>query len=282
MLKGVELPKGYNFHPSKNVNHTDYARSCYWEHARAILSGSNKCYITTNYELIKQWMALKIKEEVEKQWNAGFLAIAEYPQWVANIVLIPKKDGKVRMYVDYRDLNKASPKDNFSLPHIDMLVDNTAQHAFFSFMDGFSYYNQIQMALEDREKNLHHHLGYFLLQNTGTTFGGPEEAIRKTLKVQTQVKPGQMHIWSKVGKAARILEHLAYHPVSDYQPLLPKFPDEHIVTIAKIEPESDEWTLWFDGAFNLLGNGIRAVWPLQKTNASLSRLGLVLTAPTTW
>ncbi|RDX63960.1 hypothetical protein CR513_57540, partial [Mucuna pruriens] len=69
-------------------------------------------------------VVLKIKEEVEKKWNAHFLAVAEYPQGVANIVLVPKKDGKVRMCVDYRDLNRASPKDNFPLPHIDMLVDN--------------------------------------------------------------------------------------------------------------------------------------------------------------
>ncbi|RDX93153.1 hypothetical protein CR513_24628, partial [Mucuna pruriens] len=75
---------------------------------------------------MKLEVALKIKEEVEKQWKVGFLAMAEYPQWVANIVPVPKKDGKVRMCVDYRDLNRASPKDNFSLPHIDQLVDNTA------------------------------------------------------------------------------------------------------------------------------------------------------------
>ncbi|RDX66508.1 hypothetical protein CR513_54712, partial [Mucuna pruriens] len=97
-------------------------------------------------------VALKIKEEVEKQWNAGFLAVANYPQWVANIVPVPKKDGKVQMCVDYRDLNRASPKDNFPLLHIDVLVDNTAQHAFFSFMDGFSGYNQIMMLPEDQEK----------------------------------------------------------------------------------------------------------------------------------
>ncbi|RDX82944.1 hypothetical protein CR513_36188, partial [Mucuna pruriens] len=84
-----------------------------------------------------------IKEEVEKQWNAGFLTVEEYPQWVGNIVSVPKKDGKVQMCVDYRDLNRASPKDNFPLPHIDMLVDNTTQHAFYSFMDGFSRCNQI-------------------------------------------------------------------------------------------------------------------------------------------
>ena len=70
-------------------------------------------------------MALKIKEEVKKQLDVGFLAISEYPQWVANIVPVSKKDGKVRMCVDYRDLNRASPKDDFPLPHIDVLVDNT-------------------------------------------------------------------------------------------------------------------------------------------------------------
>ncbi|MCQ7416345.1 reverse transcriptase domain-containing protein, partial [Salmonella enterica] len=58
----------------------------------------------------------------------------------------------VRMCVDYRDLNKASPKDNFPLPHIDVLVDNTAGFSTFSFMDGFSGYNQIKMAPEDQEK----------------------------------------------------------------------------------------------------------------------------------
>ena len=63
-----------------------------------------------------------------------------------------EEDDKVRMCVDYQDLNRASPKDNFPLPHIDTLVDNTAKHSLFSFMDGFSGYNQIRMALEDIEK----------------------------------------------------------------------------------------------------------------------------------
>ena len=66
---------------------------------------------------MKPEMLLKIKEEVKKQFDAGFLAVANYPQWVANIVPVPKKDGKVRMCVDYRDLNQASPKDDFPLPH---------------------------------------------------------------------------------------------------------------------------------------------------------------------
>ena len=56
------------------------------------------------------------------------------------------------MCVDYRDLNRASPKDDFPLPHIDILIDNTAQHKVFSFMDGFSGFNQIKMAPEDMDK----------------------------------------------------------------------------------------------------------------------------------
>jgi len=56
------------------------------------------------------------------------------------------------MCVDYRDLNQASPKDNFPLLHIDVLVDNTTNFALFSFTDGFSGYNQIKMAPEDMEK----------------------------------------------------------------------------------------------------------------------------------
>ena len=54
--------------------------------------------------------------------------------------------------MNYRDLNREIPKDDFLLPHIDVLVDNTAQHKVFSFMDGFFGYNQIKMAPEDMEK----------------------------------------------------------------------------------------------------------------------------------
>ena len=98
-----------------------------------------------------QWL-LKIKEEILKQYNVGFLRVVLYLEWLANVVPVPKKDGRVRMCIDYRDLNKASPKGDFPLPHIDILVDNTAGHKMLSFMDGFSSYNQIKMAEEDMEK----------------------------------------------------------------------------------------------------------------------------------
>ena len=78
--------------------------------------------------------------------------MVNYLEWLANVVPVLKKDGKVRMCVDFRDLNKASLKDDFPLPHIDILVDNTVGHALLLFMDGISGYNQIKMALEEWRK----------------------------------------------------------------------------------------------------------------------------------
>ena len=84
---------------------------------------------------------LKIKKEVEKHLNVGFLIAIAYSDWVANIFLMLKKDGKVCTWVDYRDFNRDSQKDNFPLLYIDTLIDNTASNMSFSFMDWFSGYN---------------------------------------------------------------------------------------------------------------------------------------------
>ena len=75
-----------------------------------------------------------------------------YPEWLANVVLVKKANGKWRMCVDFTDLNKACPKDSFPLPRIDQLVDFTVGHKLLTFMDAFSRYNQIKMAEEDQEK----------------------------------------------------------------------------------------------------------------------------------
>ena len=96
--------------------------------------------------------SFQVKEEIQKQLSVGFLSVVEYLEWLANVVPVPKNDVKVSVCVDFHDLNKVSPKDNFPLPHIDMLVDSTAGHSMLSFMDGFSRYNQIMMASEDMEK----------------------------------------------------------------------------------------------------------------------------------
>ena len=96
--------------------------------------------------------SLQVKEEIKKQLNVGFLYVVEYREWLANVVSVPKKDNKVRVCVDFRDLHKANPKDDFPLLHISMLVDNIVGHSMLSFLDGVSGYNQILIAPEDMEK----------------------------------------------------------------------------------------------------------------------------------
>ena len=75
-----------------------------------------------------------------------------YSNWLANVVLIKKANGKWKMCVDFTNLNKACPKDSFLLPRINQLMYSTAGHKLLTFMDAFLGYNQIKMAKEDREK----------------------------------------------------------------------------------------------------------------------------------
>ncbi|KAG7529934.1 Ribonuclease H-like superfamily [Arabidopsis thaliana x Arabidopsis arenosa] len=93
-----------------------------------------------------------MKAEVEKLLRIGFITEAKYPDWLANPVVVKKKNGKWRVYVDFTDLNKAYPKDSFPLPHIDRLVESTSGNKLLSFMDAFAGYNQIMMNPEDQEK----------------------------------------------------------------------------------------------------------------------------------
>ena len=86
-----------------------------------------------------------IKEEVQKLIAAKFIREVYYLDWLANVVMVKKANGKWRMGVDFTNLNKACPKDSYPLPHIDQLVDLTAGHRLLSFMDTFSGYNQIRM-----------------------------------------------------------------------------------------------------------------------------------------
>ncbi|XP_028551816.1 uncharacterized protein LOC110108077 [Dendrobium catenatum] len=89
--------------------------------------------------------------------------IAEkYADWIANIVPVKKKNGQIHICIDFRDLNKACPKDDFSLPVSELLVDNTSNYDMFSFMDGSSGYNQIKMEHEDeRHKSFRMPIGIF-------------------------------------------------------------------------------------------------------------------------
>jgi hypothetical protein len=93
-----------------------------------------------------------LKEELQKLLNVGFIYPISDSEWVSPLVIVPKKNGKWRVCVDYRALNKATQKDHFPLPFIDKVLDSLSGKKFFSFLDGFSGYNQIKIAPQDQDK----------------------------------------------------------------------------------------------------------------------------------
>nr|AAT77832.1 putative gag-pol precursor [Oryza sativa Japonica Group]ABF96916.1 retrotransposon protein, putative, Ty3-gypsy subclass [Oryza sativa Japonica Group] len=118
------------------------------------------------------------KAEVQKLLRAGVIQEIDHPEWLANPVLVRKSNGKWRMCVDFTDLNKACPKDDFPLPRIDQLVDSTAGCELMSFLDAYSGYHQIHMNPLDIPKTSFitpfgtfcHLKMPFGLRNAGTTF----------------------------------------------------------------------------------------------------------------
>ena len=92
----------------------------------------------------------RIKEEINRLLQAGFIQPCRYAEWVSNIVPVEKKDfGKIRVCIDFRDLNTATPKDEYPMPIADMLINDASGHRVISFLDGNVGYNQIFMVEED-------------------------------------------------------------------------------------------------------------------------------------
>ncbi|PKU75078.1 RNA-directed DNA polymerase [Dendrobium catenatum] len=96
---------------------------------------------------IEQQVISKVKTLPE----SGFIREEQYPSWLSSVVLVRKKNGQIRICIDYRDLNKACPKDEFPLPILELMVDIDSSHTIFSFMDDSFGYNQIKLAIEDEE-----------------------------------------------------------------------------------------------------------------------------------
>jgi hypothetical protein len=95
----------------------------------------------------------RIKDEIRQLLEANFIRPYRYTEWVSNIVLMEKEEsGKLRVCIDFRNLNAATPKDEYPLPIADMLINNTSGNRVISFLDGNVRYNQIFMTEEDASK----------------------------------------------------------------------------------------------------------------------------------
>jgi len=98
------------------------------------------------------WKIVVIKVEVKKLLKVGFIYPIPLTDWVSNIVPVNKKQGTIRVCIDYKDTNKACLKDNYPTPYIYQIIYDFARNEILSFMDGFSGYNQINIVLVDQHK----------------------------------------------------------------------------------------------------------------------------------
>jgi len=94
----------------------------------------------------------QIKEEIERLLKCGFIRPARYVDWLANVVLVKKKNGTIRVCIDFRNLNLAKPKDEYHMSVAEMIVDSAARFEYLSMLDGYSGYNQIFIAEKDVSK----------------------------------------------------------------------------------------------------------------------------------
>jgi hypothetical protein len=93
-----------------------------------------------------------MEKEVKKLLDDQIIVPLRYSDWVANLVLVRKKSGEIRLCVDFRNLNRSSRKDNYPLPNMEHILQKFIGTSRISMIDGFSGYNQISVMLEDREK----------------------------------------------------------------------------------------------------------------------------------
>ena len=77
-----------------------------------------------------------VKDEIERLLKAGFIRTTRYMEWLSNIAIVFKKNGKIRACIDFRNLNMAIPKGEYPMPVADLLVDSAANHKILSLMDG--------------------------------------------------------------------------------------------------------------------------------------------------
>ena len=94
--------------------------------------------------------------EVERLLRCKFIRTTRYVEWIANIVPVIKKNGTLRVCVDFRDLNVETPKDEYPMPVEEMLVNFATGFEYMSMLDGYSGYNQIFIAEEDMSKTTFH------------------------------------------------------------------------------------------------------------------------------
>jgi hypothetical protein len=84
-----------------------------------------------------------VMAELQRLLNVGFIREVTYPEWLANIVMVKKKNGKWQMCTEFTDLNKCCPKDDITLARIDPIIDSAIATELMALLDCFSGYHHI-------------------------------------------------------------------------------------------------------------------------------------------
>ncbi|RVW19308.1 hypothetical protein CK203_093810 [Vitis vinifera] len=196
--------------------------------------------------------------------SAYLTTLVEYPEWLANVVPIPKKDDKVRVCVDFKDLNKASPKDDFPLPHIYLLVDSTGIQKFrlrlnpkkctFGVTSGKLLGHMVSewgievdpdkikaildMPMSRTEKEIRDPLRYL--------FDRPALTGRLMRWLILLTEFDIQYVSQKSIKESIVVDHLALLLISKGRPVDDVFLDEEFIAMTSLSG----WRMYFDGATN--------------------------------
>jgi len=105
----------------------------------------------TRYRINPNYATI-VKQDIDKLLAIGFIEYVEEATWLSPIVVIPKKNGKLKIYIDFKKLNATTKKDPYPLPFVDEVLNTIAKYETHSFLNGHSRYHQIFIAPEDRYK----------------------------------------------------------------------------------------------------------------------------------
>jgi hypothetical protein len=157
----------------------------------------------------------RIKEEIDRLLKAKFIQPCRYAEWVSNIVPVEKNTDKIWVCVDFRNLNRATPKDEYTMPIAENLINRASGNKIISFLDGNAGYNQIFMPKEDVAKTVFQCPGFislfewvimtFGLKNVGAIYQRAMNLIFHDLLGMIL----EVYIDDLVVKSAEFVEHLA-------------------------------------------------------------------------